>query len=81
MHKLINDDITNICSTGYKPKSWKLNYPALASLMNGGYYVDYASIMVMMGLPAMHHTTWDLGWYPRGAVGRITVTPTLLCTV
>ena len=27
--------------------------------MNGGYYVDYASVMGMMGLPAMHHTTWD----------------------
>ena len=24
--------------------------------MNGGYCVDYASIM---GLPVMHHTTWD----------------------
>ena len=59
MYKPINDDITNICSTGCKPKSWELNYPALAFLMNGGYYVDYASIMGMMGLPAMHHTTWD----------------------
>ena len=28
--------------------------------MNGvEYYVDYASIMGMMGLLAMHHTTWD----------------------
>ena len=27
--------------------------------MNGGYYVDHVSIMGMMGLPAMHHTTWD----------------------
>ena len=35
MYKLINDDITNICSTGCKPKSWELNYPASASLMNG----------------------------------------------
>ena len=59
MYKPINDDITNIRSTGCKPKSWELNYPALAFLMNGGYYVDYASIMGMMGLPAMHHTTWD----------------------
>ena len=59
MYKPINDDITNIRSTGCKPKFWELNYPSLASLMNGGYYVDYASIMVMMGLPAMHHMTWD----------------------
>ena len=36
-----------------------LNYPALASLMNGGYYVDYASIMGMMGVSAMHYTTWN----------------------
>ena len=36
--------------------AWELNYPVLAFLMNNGYYVDYAS---MMGLPAMHHTTWD----------------------
>ena len=27
--------------------------------MNGEYYVDYASIMGMVGLPAMCHTTWD----------------------
>ena len=47
------------CSTGCKPKYWELTYPALAFLLNGGYYKDYASIMGMMGLPAMHHTTWD----------------------
>ena len=29
MYKPINDDITNIRSTGCKPKSWELNYPAL----------------------------------------------------
>ena len=27
--------------------------------MNGGYYVDYASIMGMMGLTVMHHTSWN----------------------
>ena len=52
MYKPINDDITSIRSTGCKPKSWELNYPALAFLMNGGYYVDYASIMGMKGLPS-----------------------------
>ena len=36
MYKSINDDITNICSTGCKLKSWELNYQALAFLMNGG---------------------------------------------
>ena len=46
MHKPVNTDITNICSTGCKPK----NYPAL---MNGGYYVDHANIMGMMGLTAI----------------------------
>ena len=30
MYRPINDDITNIRSTGCKPKSWELNYPALA---------------------------------------------------
>ena len=46
MYKPINDDInvSNIRSTGCKPKSWELDYPALAFLMNGRYYVDYASI-------------------------------------
>ena len=38
--------ISDISSTGCKPKSWKLNYPAL---LNGRYYADYASIMSTMG--------------------------------
>ena len=29
IYKPINADITNIRSTGCKPKSWELNYPAL----------------------------------------------------
>ena len=45
MYNPINADTTNICSTGCKPNSWKLNYPALALLVNGGFNVDYASIM------------------------------------
>ena len=53
------EGIFNIRSSGCKPKSWELNYPALAFLLNGGYYADYAGIMDMMGLPVMHHTTWD----------------------
>ena len=53
------EGIFNIRSSGCKPKSWELNYPASAFLLNGGYYADYAGIMGMMGLPVMHHTTWD----------------------
>lgn len=53
------EGISNIRSSGCKPKSWELNYPALAFLLNGGYYVDYVSIMGTMGLPVMHHSTWD----------------------
>ena len=53
------EGIFNIRSSGCKPKSWELNYPALAFLLNGGYYADYAGIMGMMGLAVMHHTTWD----------------------
>ena len=44
---------------GCKPKSWEFNYPALAFLLNGGYYIDQDNIMGIMGLPLMHHTTWD----------------------
>ena len=53
------EGISNIHSSGYKPKSWELNYPTLALLLNGGYYAGYARIMGTMGLPVMHHTTWD----------------------
>ena len=28
-------------------------------MLNGGYYADYASLMGTMGLPTMHHSTWD----------------------
>ena len=59
MYKPMDTGISNIRSSGCKPKSWELNYPALACLLNGGYYTGYASIMGMMGLPVMHHTTWD----------------------
>ena len=44
---------------GCKPKSWEFNYPALAFLLNGGYYIDQDNIMGIMGLPVMHHTSWD----------------------
>ena len=48
-----------IASTSCRAKSWELNYPAIAFMLNGGYYADYASIMGTMGLPVMHHSTWD----------------------
>ena len=48
-----------IASTSCRAKSWELNYPAIAFMLNGGYYADYASIMGTMGLPVMYHSTWD----------------------
>ena len=35
MYKPMNAGISNIRSTGCKPKSWGLNYPAITFLMNG----------------------------------------------
>ena len=34
MYKLMDTAICNICSSGCKPKSWELNYPALAFLLS-----------------------------------------------
>ena len=44
--------------------SWNLNYPALASLMNGQYYVEYHGVFGMMGTPVMSEVTWNkvVGW-------------------
>ena len=38
---------------------WKLNYPALAYLMNGQYYSEYLCTLRMMGLPVMSEKSWD----------------------
>ena len=27
--------------------------------MNGGYYADYSGVMGTIGIPTMHHSTWD----------------------
>ena len=35
---------------------WDLNYPALVSLMNGQYYVEYHAIFGMMGISVMSET-------------------------
>ena len=48
-----------ITGSGRRAKSWELNYPAIAFMINGGYYSDYASMMGTMGLPVMHHSTWE----------------------
>ena len=48
----------SIFNTGTKPRCWNLNYPALAFLLNG-YYSDYDNVFGTMGLPVMHHTTWE----------------------
>ena len=37
--------------------SWDLNYPALVSLMNGQYYVEYHAIFGMKGIPVMSEAT------------------------
>ena len=44
--------------------SWDLNYPALVSLMNGQYYVEYYAIFGMMGIPIMLKAKWNksIGW-------------------
>ena len=39
--------------------SWKLNYPALAYLMNGQYYSEYSGTLKLMGLPVMCEKSWD----------------------
>jgi len=49
----------SIFNTGTKPRCWNLNYPALAFMLNGGYYSDYDNVFGTMGLPVMHHTTWE----------------------
>ena len=39
----------SMAHSGRKPKSWVLNYPTLAYMLNGGYYADYASVLGTMG--------------------------------
>ena len=58
-------DTPNIAHTGSGTgPSWDLNYPALISLMNGQYYVEYHAIFGMMGIPVMSEATWNktIGW-------------------
>ena len=58
-------DTSKIAHTGSGTgPSWDLNYPALVSLMNGQYYVEYHAIFGMMGIPVMSEATWNktIGW-------------------
>ena len=55
-YAVVNGD-PSMLHTGRKPKSWMLNYPALACMLNGGYYADYSIMLGTMGLPVMHHKT------------------------
>ena len=57
-YSAINGD-PSMAHSGHKPKSWVLNYPALACMLNGGYYAHYASMLGTMGLPVIHHKTWE----------------------
>ena len=51
---------TSIVNSGKGPSSsWELNYPALVSLMNGQYYVEYQGIFGMMEMPVMSEKTWN----------------------
>ena len=53
-------DIPKIAHTGSGTSpSWDLNYPALVSLMNGQYYVEYNRVFGMMGIPIMSKATWN----------------------
>ena len=44
--------------------SWDFNYPALVSLINGQYYMEYHAIFHMMGIPVMLKAIWNkaIGW-------------------
>lgn len=86
--------VLNVHSIDCKPKSWELNYPVLAFLLNGEYYADYAtitctdhpSIMDMVGLLVMHHLynlvacvgMWS-NWQ-SGCVTRLEQTPRNMMT-
>ena len=53
-------DTPKIAHTGSGTSpSWDLNYPALVSLMNGQYYVEYKGVFGMMGIPVMSEATWN----------------------
>ena len=61
------NDTGTIFTTGHTPRifnprkgpslSWELNYPALVSLMNGQYYVEYQGVFGMMEMPVMSEKT------------------------
>ena len=63
-----SDHTLRIAHSGKGPSpSWELNYPALASLMNGQYYVEYQGVFGMIGIPVMSETAWNrvISWLGR----------------
>ena len=57
---ITDTDTPKIAHTGSEAgPSWDLNYPALVSLMNGQYYVEYHAIFGTMGIPVMSEATWN----------------------
>lgn len=59
-----DSDVPNVTHTGRTAPSWNLNYPALACLKNGQYYVEYHEIFKMTDIPVMLEVTWNkvVGW-------------------
>ena len=60
-----NTEMPKISDNGSRTApSWDLHYPALVSLMNGQYYVEYHGVFGMMGTPVMSEATWNkvIGW-------------------
>ena len=62
---ITDTDTPKIAHTGSgTAPSWDLNYPALACLMNGQYYVEYSGVFGMMGNLVMSEAKWNktIGW-------------------
>lgn len=67
--KTFKDSISLLNSTSYQPElrwsnkgkqpSWTLNYTVLSFLLNGQNYVEYSSIIGMMGLEVMSQSRWN----------------------
>ena len=67
--KTFEDEINLINATSHQPElrwsnkgkqpSWTLNYTVLSFLLNGQNYVEYSSIIGMMGLQVMSQSRWN----------------------
>ena len=61
-----------ITSSGRRAKSWELNYPAIAFMLNGGYYNDYATVMGIISNASFYlGKPCVLGRSLCGAVSRV----------